>query len=1265
MDTNRLKKFAQYARRELLKTIAIKLERVLGDRIIRDSYPEAIAELEKAILSEGKDTVIDRVAYTWFNRFCALRFMDAKGYNSVRVVSPLDGEFQPEILAEAKMGVFGSEIPEDIQKRVLGLLNGSEKSDDPQTEVYRLLIVAVCNSYYQLMPFMFEKIDDYTELLMPDDLLSGNSILAFTREAMTPENCESVECLGWLYQFYISEKKDDVFAALKKGKKISSENIPAATQLFTPSWIVKYLVENSLGRLWMLNRPQSKLIERMEYYIAPESSPPLLPKERAGERLSSEEHDLPPQPPLVRGENTLPPLLSKERAGERLSSDGVPPQPPLVREENTLPPLISKERVGERLSSEGHDLPPQPPLVRGEHMSEDFLRVDSPEDLKICDPACGSGHMLVYAFDLLYAIYEEEGYSPSEIPAYILTKNLYGIEIDSRAGSLAAFALVMKAREKFRRFFKKSVVPNICVLENVIFEEGELGAYLDFVGRDLFTASLQQTLHEFREAETFGALIRPTVADVKGIRSVLRDRNVEGQLLLYKTHEKVLRVLRQAEFLAPKYQVIIANPPYMGSKGMNPKLSAWVKKNYPNSKSDLFAIFTERILDFVPKGGFIGLMTPFTWMFLSSYEKLRSRLLNEATITSLVRPEYHAFFESAYVPICAFTLFHQTLENYKGGFVDLQDFYGADVQPIKALEAIKNPDCGWFYRASAADFKKIPGAAIAYQISPQALNAFNTGIYLRNILDARIAMATGDNNSFIRDWSEIDLKKIGLNINSENESIQSGLKWFPCNKGGSFRKWYGNNETLVNWLDGGKEIRSFSDVKTGRIRSHNYNGKFAFQESINWSALSSSNLGVRYSPLGFMFVTPASSAFIKNNSKFDFLVIHSFLCSKIADYFLRIISATMNIEVGNILSIPFISPKNKNIDLKNIAHKSIHLEKIDWDSYETSWDFTSLPILSNLHDQKLATQYNKLRQHWAEMTQQMQQLEDENNRIFIEAYGLQDELTPEVPLKEITLTCNPHYRYNADKPEVELEALLLADTLREYISYAVGCMFGRYSLDKEGLILANQGETLTDYQQQIPQPTFTPNQNNVIPILEGDWFSDDITEQFKQFLRITFGVENYSENLKFIETALGKKIEKYFLNDFYNDHIKRYKKRPIYWLFSSPKGTFNALIYLHRYQPDTASIVLNEYLREFTNKLASRQESLEQITISTSTSASEKTKALKEIDKLKKAIRELSDYERETLYPLATKQIEIDLDDSVKRNYPKFGKALKKVTGLS
>ncbi|MDP2877526.1 MAG: BREX-1 system adenine-specific DNA-methyltransferase PglX [Holophaga sp.] len=915
METAKLKKYAQFARRSLIEQTAVKIKLVLteGSAARRESA-DTVRKLEEAIRQIGPEQVAERVAYIWFNRFCALRFMDVNRYTRIGVVSPAEGQFQPEILAEAKMGHIDEDmVPDTIRQRIFALLDGKATSRDPQGEAYRLLVVAACNDWHRAMPFLFERIDDYTELLMPDDLLSGNSILAYTREAMTPDACQDVEVIGWLYQFYISEKKDEVFEGLKKNRKITPENIPAATQLFTPHWIVRYLVENSLGRMWMLNRPGSRLTERMEYYIKPEQA------------------------------------------------------------------------------------------------ETDFLRIARPEEIKICDPACGSGHMLTYAFELLYAIYEEEGYEPAEIPEKILTHNLYGIEIDERAGELAAFALTMKAQARQRRFFRKSVQPNICVLENVRFDEGELKNYMDFVGRDLFTPALQNTLRQFEEADNFGSLIRPELTDVAGILKILEKKNVSGQLFLDMTHRKVLRVLGQAEYLSPKYHVVVANPPYMGGKGMNGRLGAWAKDNYPDSKSDLFAMFIERNLELAQPRGSVAMITMQSWMFLSSFESLRARILGQDTILSMAHFGARAFdsIGGEVVATTAFVLENANRFNYKGGYLRLINGNSEAEKETAIREAIKNPMCGWFFRVSGDNFKKIPGSPIAYWAHHSAIEAFKNGTFLGELIHARIALATGDNGTYIRSWFEISLNKIGFNITSNRGSIESGRKWFPCNKGGDFRKWYGNNETVVNWLNDGEDVKLLTDLDTGRIRSHNYNGVFGFQESVTWSALSSSKLGVRFNKLGFMFVTPGSSAFKKSN-KTNLHTIQALLSSKLADYFLRLISATMNIEVGNILRIPFISSRTEVV---SVAQSAIKLTQSDWDSYETSWDFSTLPLLQPDYRQPtLEATYQTLRVHWHNMTTEMRRLEEENNRIFIDAYGLRDELSPDVPLSEITLTCNPHYR---------------------------------------------------------------------------------------------------------------------------------------------------------------------------------------------------------------------------------------------------------------
>lgn len=1181
MDTSKLKTFASLARRTLMEQVKAKLSLVLAvDSAAQREAPKALKQLQEAITKDGQEQVIERVAYIWFNRFCALRFMDVNRYTRIGVVSPAEGQFQPEILAEAKMGhIDDSQVPEETRQKIFALLNNQQPSADPQVEAYRLLLVATCNYWNVAMPFLFQRIDDYTELLMPDNLLSANSILAQTREAMTSEACADVEVIGWLYQFYIAEKKDQVFDGLKKNKKVTPENIPAATQLFTPGWIVRYLVENSLGRLWLLNRPNSNLVERMDYYIKPE----------------------------------------------------------------------------------------QP--------ENDFLRISKPEEIKICDPACGSGHMLTYAFDLLYAIYEEEGYESSEIPEKILTHNLYGIEIDERAGELAAFALTMKARAKQRRFFGKSVKPNICVLENILFDEEEINEYINFVGRDLFTESLKTTLRQFEEADNFGSLIRPDSTDIDAILQTLEIKDISGQLFLNQAHQKVLKVLEYANYLSPKYHIVIANPPYMGSKGMNDRLNTWIKDAYPAGKSDLYASFIERNFELASKGGMVAMITMQSWMFLTSYENLRNGIIDKGTILSMAHLGARAFDSvgGEVVSTTAFIIRNTNDPVYEGVFIRLIDGNSETEKENCFLQAVASRNCSWSYSSSSVIFKKIPGSPIAYWASEKLLTAF-TKEKLRDVADAKQGMATSDNGRFLRLWHEVDFNNSCFQCKSTAESEQRDEKWYAYNKGGTFRRWYGNNDYVVNWYKNGEELKVFvEEINKLRPGGRLKNQEYYFLENITYSALSSGLFSARYNQPGFLFDTKGSCIFPKKIT-IDYLI--SFLNSKVAQECLNVLCPTLDYSSIGINSIPVV-----RADSQLKPEMLIKVAKEDWDANENSWDFNISPLLNpDYRPLSLKSTYQKLRCRWRETTLEMQRLEEENNRVFIDAYDLQGELTPEVSLDAITLTCNPRYRYrlgkqwedvNEEERAVELEKLLLADTMRELISYAVGCMFGRYSLDQEGLVLANQGDTVHTYYAQIPDPSFKPDEDNVIPMLDGDWFTDDVVERFKEFLKVAFGTEHYDDNLAFIEKALNVKdsrnysIRDYFLKEFYADHWQRYKKRPIYWLFSSPKGSFNALIYMHRYRPDTVSVVLNGYLREYRTKLSAQKAHSEAVSNSASSSQSDKTKALKEIERINKVSIELDEYERDTLYPLATEQVEIDLDDGVKVNYPKLGAALKTIPGLA
>ncbi|PIT99447.1 MAG: class I SAM-dependent DNA methyltransferase [Bdellovibrionales bacterium CG10_big_fil_rev_8_21_14_0_10_45_34] len=1166
MDTSVLKNFAQESRRYLMDVVAKKIEYYLTtDNVEIRAKKHLIEDLRKEISNTSKDQVIEKIAYTWFNRFCALRYMDVKQYSLVGVLTPMsESHTQPEILMEAKSGHIKDELGNPSSRdHVIGLLSGKVSTNDPQSEAYKHLVLMACNYYHSIMPFLFEKIDDYTELLMPDDLLSEASIVSKVRSALNEENCKDVEVIGWLYQFYISEKKDEVFEGLKKNKKITPENIPAATQLFTPNWIVRYLVENSLGRLWMLNRPSSNLISKMEYYIKPE-----------------------------------------------------------VEE-------------------------------------KDFLKIKGPEEIKVCDPACGSGHMLVYAFDLLYSMYEEVGIDSNEISSLILKNNLFGVEIDKRAGELAAFALTMKAREKQRRYFKNPVNPNICVLENIHFEEAEIKDYMDHVGHDLFSSQLRNTLYQFVEAKNFGSLISPEVSEVATVLNLLDQKNVSGHLFLTKTHSNVLRVLAQAKFLSPVYHVVIANPPYMGGNGMNESLKKFLENKYKKSKYDLMTAFMDKCSEICMIDGFWGMINLPSWMFLSSFEGFRKNLLETVTFSSLLhlgRGIFGSDFGST-----AFVCNNSKNKSGKTGLY--RRLFDQHVQ-VRSVEKIQSLffDKGYgHFSINQNEFNKIPGNSFAYWLSPEIRQIFQTSKSLKEIGDTRQGMATSDNNRFLRQWYEVSFDKISLSSVSRESAKLSKKKWFPYNKGGQFRKWYGNAEYVVNWENDGKELLDYASSLYGSPTRTIKSISEYFKPSVSWSKVSSGNLAMRYFPAGFIFDVAGCAIFNPDHEKLNFLL--GFCNTNLARTILTAISPTVNFEAGQIAQLPIFNgiENEKN----TIPSQLIHITKMDWDSKEFSWDFKAIPLLKLINfSHPINDSFDLLIKESKQDVLKVKELEKLNNQFFINYYGLQSEVSAEVSLEEISLFYNPNYMFRTAASNEEKVGLLKLELVKEFISYGVGCIFGRYSIDKEGLILASQGADYKDFLSSVPNPRFLPDSDNVVPIIDGDWFIDDILEKFKCFLKVVAGEKNYEKNLTFLEDALGKDIKKYFFKDFYNDHIKMFRKRPIYWMFSSPQGTFNALIYLHRYNSDTVSIVLNSYLREYRAKLVSKRENLERLSNSGDASSKDKTAALKEIEQLKKMILELDEYEKDVLYPLATQRLEIDLDDGVKANYPKFGNALKPIKGL-
>lgn len=1133
MDSNRIKKLATGVRVSLISEVSARLDRVLAEGSSeRLDTPNEVKGIEAAIRELGRDKVVEANAYTWFNRLCALRFMDANGYTSVGIVTPKGNSTQPEILANAMQGVFDPDLGFDrlVRDKIAGLISGSIPSTNPMEAAYEVILTTVCKHYASPMPYLFKDGADASKLLMPQGLLSENSLLRRIVEEMDAESCESVEVLGWLYQFYIAEKKDEVFASKKKR---GTAEIPAATQLFTPNWIVRYMAENSLGRLWMLNNPNSALKDSMEYY--------------------------------VEGETSM-----------------------------------------------------------------DYLKVYSPEEITVLDPACGSGHILVYAFDLLYSMYEEEGYLPEEIPAMILTKNLFGFEIDRRAAEIAKFALEMKARARDAKFFERCIDANITVLDPIRFSEGEL----EEAG---MLAEHTELLEAFAHLDEIGSLYIPGLSDDIFIDNAIVNIQQQSGMYAEATVELLQRMKELNEKLSQKFSVVIANPPYMPVSSMEPWAKKWIEQYYPDEKSDLCTCFIKRGFDYTVDDGFDAMVTMQSWMFLSSFEKMRDWLIRDKSIITMAHLGARAFdaIGGEVVSVTA-AVFANKKGDSRGSYIRLVDLDGSEPKRTSLIEAIKNPDCGWFYRADAEDFKKIPGCPIAYWVSKALYKAFESDA-LGLILKTREGMATANNDRFTRRWPEISYSRIIFACQSSESDLAKNGKWFPYNKGGDFRKWYGNNDLLVNWENDGQEIRNNVDEETGRVRSHNYNGEFAFREGITWSAISSSDIHVRYAAPGFLFDSKGAKGFA--DSKSDLIQSMALINSSVGKEALKILAPTLDFKVGDIIRIPFINSDASEI--VSIGSNLIELSKYDWDSFETSWDFEQHPLLPQQGQNATLIEgaYSRWEAECQERFDVLKANEEELNRIFAKIYNMEGEVPIEVP---------------DDKVSVRL-----ADKVRDIkslISYGVGCIFGRYSTDKPGLILADQGSTVSDFNTKVPNASFSIDKDGILPILDGEWFEDDIVVEFKNWLESTYGSETLHANIIFIEEALGEDLRTYFVKHFYDDHVKTYQKRPIYWLVSSPKKSFNVLVYLHRYDEGTVGDILTGYLRDYITKLNGAIASLE---------TSDRAPDQKQADKYRNVVKELEEWERDVIYPMAHERIVIDLDDGVKANYNKFPNALRKVTGLS
>lgn len=1176
MNKNAIKSFANYAHDQLVDQIKLKafdygftesctpelnVDSVKG-KILSIEEKNQLNALIKEVKYHGLEHVIEEVAYTWFNRFIALRFMEVNNRlpQRIRVFTNENNEFKPEIKTEA----LHLDIPGLDQKVVFDLI---EQNDDEK--LYKYLLLTVCNDMTSYLPDMFTSIknQDYKVLLFPDGLLKEDSVLAkmisdipeedWKDEADNPDGpTNAVTIIGWMYQYYISKRHNEVINLTKS--KVSKNDIPAATELFTTDWVVRYMVDNSLGRYWIERNPNSELRSKLKF--------------------------------LATGKDGNLPIV----------------------ENNPI----------------------------------------QPEELTFFDPCMGSGHILAYAFEVLMEIYRECGWSDRDAAISIVENNLYGLDIDERAYQLSYFSIMMQGCKYNRRFLKANVSNH---LSNVV-ETNELES-LSYEGMIETEASKEMSnylLHTFKDALELGSLIHVEQKDYDSYKQFVDEVHSTAEFSIYSlnwmenTYYQINKLIKQAEILSKKYCVTTTNPPYLNK--MSGELKKYVVKKYKDYSSDLFAVFVKRNFDFTKENGYLGFMTPFVWMFIKSYEKLREYIINNKSIATLVQMEYSAY-EEATVPICSFVLKNEH-SNDLGYYFRLSDFKGGmEVQKQKVLDALSNKDCGYFYESLATNFKKISGTPIAYWASKTATFAFGC----KTISDygvTRKGMATGLNDEFIRLWYEVENKSIGLNLTRE-EASASNYKWFPYANGGYFKKWYGNNYYVVNWEHDGARLQNEKTDDGSRVRAVNLNLDYIFKDCIVWNSITSGMNSYRICPVGFLF-SSASNAYFGENIPY----IISFLNSNVSSHFKHIINPTLNANPGDIAKLPIIDLSHYE-KIKLIFNDIVLSAKEDWDSFETSWDFKVHPLVElrsagasawgdNAPSARISSAYKDWSMACEERFNQLKANEEELNKIFIDIYGLQDELTPEEEDKDVTVR----------------KADLVRD-IKSFISYAVGCMLGRYSLDVEGLAYAGGEWDDSKYT------SFIPDKDDIIPICDEEYFEDDIVSRFIDFVSVVYGSDTLEENLKFIADALGGKgtirevLRNYFLNDFFKDHCNTYQvtgsgKRPIYWLFDSgKKNGFKALVYIHRYTPDLIARMRTGYIHPQQARYRT-QIGLLQEQIDMADSTSEKVKFSKQLKKINEQLLELNKYE-EIVHHWADKMEPMDLDDGVKVNYAKFQELLAKI----
>lgn len=1149
MDKNAIKKYAVWARNELIARVTQKAEQYeitekkitpadvdsIGGRLLTDAEKKQRKALIEKIQADGFEQVMEEVAYTWFNRFTALRFMEVNNYlpSHTRVFTNASGEFKPQILADAiQLDLEGLNMDKVIE------LKDANKTE----ELYKYLLITQCNALSHILPRMFQKIEHYTELLLPDYLLREGSVIERLVNDLSESdfNVESgngqVEIIGWLYQYYNDEKKAAVIDMAGK-TAVRKEDIPAATQLFTTDWVVRYIVDNSLGRYWIERHPESSLKNELEYFA-----------------------------------------------------------------DSGNPEVIESKEI-------------------------------SPESITFFDPCIGSGHFALYAFSVFMKIYAECGYSEREAVSLILQNNLYGVDIDERAAQLAYFSIMMKARQYDRRFFARNLQPHILAIpeSNGISED----IIQVFAGGDSFRENDIKTIcKEFHDGKEYGSLLACAKHDYESLYARIDELNNNIGLFNALTVETLLPLIMASEILSKKYTIVATNPPYLNK--YNTKLKSFLGDHFKDYSGDLFSVFIYRNCEFCIPDGYTGFMTPFVWMFIKTYEKLRNYIIDSKNIVSLIQFEYSAY-EEATVPICSFVL-RNTGNDRKGIYFRLAEFKGGmAVQEKRYKEGLADKNCKYVYLTSKNDFKRIPGEPIAYWLSAGMLDTFDNSKPLSYYGQPKVGLQTGDTNRFLRYWYEPQITNICfVGQDSKNK------KWFPICKGGEYRRWYGNNDYVVNWENDGFEIKNFKDDK-GRLKSRPQNVEFYFKKGITWNLISSSNFAVRCYPEGMVFDVSAN-AFFCSDELYNYIA--GVLNSKIIFNLSQILNPTINFSAGVIANLPIKVDLSMKQRIDQLVASAIETEKMDWDSFETSWDFRTHPLMPVSNEERKGIYISDCYKTWEDECNErflgMKAIEEELNQIFIDIYGLNGELTYIVEDKDVTVR-------KADRQR----------DIRGLISYAVGCMFGRYSLDTSGLTYAGGEWDASKYV------TFQTDTDAIIPICDDEYFDDDIAGRFVKFIEIVYGKETLEENLKYIANVLGGKgtsrevIRSYFMNDFYADHLKIYQKRPIYWLFDSgKKNGFKCLVYMHRYHSDTIARIRTDYVHEQQSRYRTAITDLENRINGAATS--DRVKLNKQLTTLQAQATEIREYE-EKIHHLADQMISIDLDDGVKHNYEIFKDVLAKI----